>query len=162
MSTHPHISILCYVALAVTFLTTVLLVGLSPIAADESGFFTASDLNANWDTSNAVQILLSDSGSTVNGTGAYAHGNDVYIVSGGQYLLSGTLFDGSVVIDAAAGEPVFLMLCGVSIHCSDAPAILVEQADHVFLTLADQSGNTLSSGAEYGEAAVTAGIDATV
>ena len=46
------------------------------------------------------------------------------------------------------------MLNGVDINCSDDAAFRIEQADKVFLTLAEGTENSLTSGAEYSENAL--------
>lgn len=169
MSTHKHFDKICYTVLAITLVITVLFMngkalGIPVIANgdSESDMFTANDLNADWDSSNASEIILSDSGSTVNGNGAYIYENNVCIASAGKYILSGNLSDASIIINADANDKIWLLFNNVSIHCNDYAAVQIEQADKVFLTLADGTENTLSSGAEYNSDAVSSGIDGTI
>ncbi len=49
------------------------------------------------------------------------------ISEGGTYLISGTLEDGQIVIDAG-GENVYLVLSGVSVTNAAGPALWVKQA----------------------------------
>lgn len=169
MSTHKHFNIICYTVLAVTLAITVLFMNGKalgiPVMANadsESDMFTANDLNADWDKSDATEIILSDNNSTINGNGAYVYDNDIYIASAGKYVFSGNLSNGSIIINAGSDDKIWLLLNDVSIHCSDNAAIQIEQADKMFLTLADKTENTLTSGAEYNADAVSAGIDGAI
>ncbi len=73
----------------------------------------------------------------------------VTIQQEGTYLVSGTLENGQLVVDAADTEKVQIVLQNVSIDCSDHAALFIKQADKVFLTLAEGTENTLSSGSSY-------------
>ena len=170
MSASKHIDVICVVALLCTLLVTALFIngralGIAPVADGEDagdGRFTASDLNGDWDTSGAARITLTGNGGQVAGGGAYIHGGDVHIISAGEYVLSGELADGSVIVDAGSDDRIWLLLDGVSLNCEDSAAILVEQAGKVFLTLADGTENTVSSGGAYSDGAVSAKIDGAI
>lgn len=169
MSTHKRIDAICVIAILLTLGLTALFMngralGITPIASGEDGggLFTANDLNAGWDTSSATKITLSGSGARISGNGGYAHDGDVYIVYGGYYVLTGELTNGSVIIDAGKTDKVWVALDGVTIHCEDGAAIRVEQADKVFLTLADGTKNTVTSGAQYDAETISSGVDGTI
>lgn len=138
--------------------------GITAVAGEVVGSdqFTANDLNADWDTSSATKIVLSDIDSTIHGSGAYFYDGDIYIVYAGHYVLTGELTNGSVVIDADKSDKIWISLSGVTLHCDDDAAIRVEQADKVFLTLADNTENTVSSGAEYNAELAASGVDGTI
>ena len=57
---------------------------------------------------------------------------------------------------------MFLRLNGVTITCSDDAAIRVNQADKVFLTLAEGTENTVTSGENYSEAALADKTDGAI
>ncbi len=169
MATHKKIDIICIAAIVLAVALTVLLMGSKALsitaAASEqtsSDLFTANDLNADWDTSSATKIVLSDKGSTIRGNGAYVYDGDVYIAYAGHYVLTGELTDGSVIIDADKNDNIWISLDGVTLYCDDDAAIRVEQADRVFLTLAEGTENTISSGAEYNAEITTSGVDGTI
>ena len=101
MSTHKHFNKICYAVLAVTLAITILFmngksIGIPVMASEDANntMFTSDDLNSDWNTSNATEIILSDNNCTVNGNGAYEHNGDIYIAYAGQYILSGALSDG--------------------------------------------------------------------
>ena len=169
MAAHKHIDAICVAITVFTLLLTILFMngealGITVMANEDAsdGMFTENDLDSAWNTSNATKIRLSDEGSTVSGNGAYVYEGDVHIVYAGKYVLTGELSNGSIVIEADGDDKIWLMLDGVSLHCEDSAAIRVEQADKVFLTLAEGAENTLSSGSTYSEDAVSAGVDGVI
>lgn len=169
MSTHKKIDAVCIAVVFIMIALTALFmngraIGISPVvnADDGNDRFTANDLNGDWDISNATQIVLSDNGSTVSGNGAYVYDGDVCIVYAGCYVLSGALTNGRLLIDADKADKIWILLDGVSLHCEDDAAIRIEQADKVFLTLAEGSQNTISSGVLYDEANVASGVDGAI
>ena len=169
MSTHKHFNKICYAVLAVTLAITILFmngksIGIPVMASEDANntMFTTDDLNSDWNTSNATEIILSDNNCTVNGNGAYVHDVDIYIEYAGQYILSGNLSDGSIIINADKNDKIWLLFNNVSIHRSDNAAVLIEQAGKVFVTLADKTENTLTSGSAYNSDAVSSGIDGTI
>ncbi|WP_018213055.1 carbohydrate-binding domain-containing protein [Desulfitobacterium hafniense] len=111
--------------------------------------FSARDLDVGFDEGTATQITLSDSGIEVAGSGAEAEGETVIITQEGTYVLSGSLPDGQIIVDAPDTDKIQLVLRGVSIHNEDHAALYIKEADKVFITLAADSQNTLSDGTEY-------------
>lgn len=169
MSTSKHIDKICIIILLFALLLTWIFVngkafGMTPIVDGdtEDGQFTTNDLNADWDSSNATKIMLTGDGGSVKGNGAYIYDGNVHILNAGEYILSGELTDGRVIIDADSNDKIWILLDGVSLHCDDNAAILVEQAKKVFLTLASGTVNSVSSGSEYTAEAVSSGIDGTI
>ena len=95
-----------------------------------SDYFTNRDLSGEWKESKAKTIELTDS---------------VTITSEGVYILSGTLADGTITVNAGKDDKVQLVLNGLNITSSSSAAILVENADKVFVTLAPGTENFLTS-----------------
>ena len=171
MSTGKHFSALCALVLALALAVTVLFMngeklGIRVVrdedseANEDSGYFTSNDQNTAWTA--ATTITLSGDTATVSGSGAYANGGSVTIASAGYYDVTGTLTDGSLIVDAGKNAKVFLRLNGVTITCSDDAAIRVDQADKVFLTLAEGTKNTVTSGETYSEAALADKTDGAI
>lgn len=171
MSTGKHFSALCALVLALALAVTVLFMngeklGIRVIrdedseANEDSGYFTTNDQNTTWTA--ATAITLSGDTATVSGSGAYVSGGSVTIASAGYYDVTGTLTDGSLIVDAGKNAKVFLRLNGVTITCSDDAAIRVNQADKVFLTLAEGTENTVTSGETYSEAALADKTDGAI
>ena len=150
MSTHKHFDTICVVVIVLAVLLTGLFMngealGLTAVVDEDAEsytgteYFTANDLNGAWDTSDATVITLNGGDAVISGSGAYAYDGDVVISNGGKYILSGTLSDGSVIVDAYASSKVWLYLDGAEITCADDAGLRIEQADKVFVTLADGS-----------------------
>lgn len=113
----------------------------SPVdAADQ---FTDRDRQTTV-SGNAVAVTLQDNGS-VAGDGASVKGNTITVKKPGTYVVSGSLSDGRIVIDAGEQDKIHLILRGVSIICNGQGALYVRQADKVFITLEEGSHNALTS-----------------
>ena len=123
-------------------------------AASESvsasdALFSARDLSGEYDAAEAVSITLTGSGADVRSDAVTVSGSTVTITAAGTYLLSGTLDNGSVIVDAGKDDKVQLVLDGVQIHSDSFAALYVKQADKVFVTLAEDSANVLSNGGSF-------------
>lgn len=73
----------------------------------------------------------------------------VTITEAGTYILTGSLANGQILVNVGDQDKVQLVLSGASVACADGPAIWVQNADKVFLTLADGTQNALSDGSAY-------------
>lgn len=116
--------------------------------------FTDRDVDCSYEEVETTKITLSDTTAGVEGTGAMAEGSTVTVSEDGVYVISGSLTDGSIVVDLPEDEDkVQLVLKGADITCSNGAAILVENADKVFITCADGTENTVSDGSTHDVAA---------
>ena len=112
--------------------------------------FTDRDRDSSYDEASATKIVLDGSGASITGEGATADGSTVTISADGTYVVAGPLADGQIVVNLPGDDDkAQLVLDSVTIHNEDGPAIQIDQADKVFLTLADGSTNVLSDGASY-------------
>lgn len=109
--------------------------------------FTERDMDGGYDEATATKIELSDAGAGITGDGAEADGASVTIGSAGTYVITGEASDASVTVDLADPEgEAQVVLAGTSIRNGDGPAIQVENAGKVYLTLAEGTSNSLSDG----------------
>ncbi|MDR1034125.1 MAG: carbohydrate-binding domain-containing protein [Bifidobacteriaceae bacterium] len=83
--------------------------------------------------------------------GDYDAGAVVKISAGGEYVLSGEMTDGQIVVDVTDDEKVGLYLNNASITNPVGNAILVNNADRVTITLSDDTSNAVTDGAKYSE-----------
>ena len=168
MSTHRNFDRICVAVILCAMILTVLFMngekfGIQTVSAQaaqtEEGteYFTQRDLDGDWNVERTTVISLQGSSAKISGQGAYAADGDVYITGAGYYLVTGTLDNGSIIVNAYKTSDVFIMLDGVSITCEDDAALQVDQADNVYLTLKEGSTNTLSSGSTYSEEAINDG-----
>lgn len=116
---------------------------------DVSNMFSDRDKEIGYDEENSTVIKLSDDGTTCDSDAVQISGNTVTIIDEGTYILSGTLTDGMVIVDAEDTDKVQLVLDGVDITSAESAAIYVREADKVFITTASDSQNTLTNGGTY-------------
>ena len=173
MSTHNTLDKICVAIVICSLVLTVLFMngealGITKIVDEDaeqnsdSAYFTTNDQNGSWDTTGAVVITLTGDGASISGNGAYVYDGNVVIAEAGRYVLSGSLEDGSIIVDAHDSSKVWILLDGVEINCSDDACIQVDQADKVFLTLAEGSQNILTSGSVYSDTALSDGTDGAI
>ena len=111
--------------------------------------YSDRDKDASYDVVSATNIALSGQGATVSGEGAAVEGATVTISAAGTYAVTGELTAGSLVVNAGDQDKVQIVLSGASIRNEAGPALNIQQADKVFVTLADGTQNTLADGASY-------------
>lgn len=87
------------------------------------------------DLTNATEITLSGA-------------DDVTITDGGVYVLTGTLTDGRVLVNAP-GADVTLVLRDADITCTDSSALYIYKAANVLVYLPDGTASTLTDGSSY-------------
>jgi hypothetical protein len=173
MSTHKYFDRICVVVIVFALVVTFLFMngevfGIEKIIDEDSEahsdqqYFTAGDLSPEYDISDANVITLSGDSAQVTGNGAYAYDGGVVISSTGVYVISGTLDDGSITVDADDAAKIWLYFNDVNITCQDNAALIIENADKVFLTLAEGQDSVLMSGSEYETSAAEAGIDGVI
>ena len=122
---------------------------MSDAAIDITDMFTKRDLAGTYDESEAVKITLSGKTAACNSSNVQIEDEVVTIKAAGVYVLSGTLTDGTIVVDAGDDDKVQLVLDGVSIMAADYAAIYAKNADKVFVTLAEGAGNSLTVSGDY-------------
>ena len=112
-------------------LSLVLVVFPGAVQAEVDTLFTERDLTQEADLTEAETIELS--------------GQSVTIGQAGVFVLSGSIENGQVLVEAGEEDKVQLVLDGVTIHAETGAAIEVKTADKVFITLAQGSENSLSA-----------------
>lgn len=111
--------------------------------------FSDGDSDAGYDESTSAVITLNGSSAECSSDAVSISGSMVTIQDEGTYILSGTLDNGMVVVQADNTDKIQLILDGASINSDTSAAIYVAQADKVFVTLAADSQNSLSNGGEF-------------
>lgn len=108
-------------------------------AAVDSSMFTKRDSSTDYDEAAAQYIDLD------------AQTGDITLTEAGDYVLSGTLSDGSVIINAPEDAKLHLILNGAHIASQSTAALYVISADKVFVTLTDGSENGISAAGDSAE-----------
>jgi hypothetical protein len=112
----------------------------APVTTEAVGFsdtdtlFTKRDLTQTADLSAATTLVLE-------------RGKDVRLTAEGVYVIQGTAVDATLVVDAPEDAKVQLVLDGVSITNTDAPAIYVMAGDKVFVTTTGSRNSLAVTGA---------------
>lgn len=119
------------------------------VITDSSDLFSNRDYEEDYDSSKAALIQLNGSSASCGSSAVSVDGASVTITDAGTYILSGTLENGMIIVDAEKTDKVRLVLDNAVIHSRDCAALYILQADKVFLTLADGTANTLSNGGSF-------------
>lgn len=129
-------------------LCAALLIGVLCACGKTAG--TGADTNTNddsvaqrlYDTDVAAPDLTNATEITLSGA------DDVTITDGGVYVLTGTLTDGRVLVNAP-GADVTLVLRDADITCTDSSALYIYKAANVLVYLPDGMASTLTDGSSY-------------
>ena len=105
------------------------------------------DLSGSYDEITGT-VSFSGSDISVTGKNITVSGTTVKITAEGTYVLSGN-GTGTVIVETDSNSKVQLILNNLTLQGVDNAAILVGQADKVFITLADNTVNTLSDPKSY-------------
>ena len=118
---------------------------------DTSDMFSDSDRNVEYNEAESTIIQLSDEGSFCDTDTVVIDQNTVTITDEGTYLLSGSLSDGMLIVNAETTDEVHLVFNQAAISNQDSAAVYIASADKVFLTLADGTENAVSNGGVYAD-----------
>lgn len=111
--------------------------------------YSSRDTDPSYDESSATRIALSEAGASVSGDNATASGSTVTIAAAGTYVITGSSSNGQIVIDAPDDAKVQIVLDGVALSNGSGPCIYASNADKLFVTLAENTANTLSDGSSW-------------
>lgn len=118
--------------------------------ADTSNMFSDRDKEVGYDESESVTISLADNSSSCESDAVSITENTITIKDEGTYILSGSLSDGMVIVEAEDTDKVQIVLNGASISNDQSAALYVRSADKVFVTTVSGTENTLEhSGSSY-------------
>ncbi len=129
-----------------TQVSTVKTTSTSTSSINVSDYFTDRDLAGTYDESNATKISLNGSSASVNGSGATFENSVVKIKDEGIYIISGNGENIQIYVEAADSAKVQIVLNNVNLTNKDA-AFVVQEADKVFLTLAEGTTNSIQDSA---------------
>lgn len=103
--------------------------------------FKNKDFYIDYSTEDTVKIDLS---APKEADGVKVSGSTVTITEAGTYVLSGTLTDGQVIIDAGDEDDVRLVLENASITCTTTEPVYAKNADKVIISLPENTESTVT------------------
>lgn len=115
----------------------------------DADMFTDRDTRATYDEESAVRIELNGSSISASSDSVQINGTTAILTEEATYILSGTLDDGMLVVDADEAAKLQIVLDNASITSSTSAALYVLEADKVFVTLAEGSQNALANGGSF-------------
>lgn len=101
--------------------------------------FTDRDMNFDYEDREPVTISLANNNSKCESKNVDIKDNIITINSDGVYVLSGSLSNGQIVIDADDSAKVQLVLNGVDINCNTSAAIYCRAANKLFISTVAES-----------------------
>jgi hypothetical protein len=102
-----------------------------------------------WESSNASSIFLNGNAITTSGSGVTVDGSIATITSGGNFMISGILNDGRIIVDCEDTLTVRLVLNNVNITSTTNAPISVNGAEKTVIILADNSDNYVTDPSDY-------------
>lgn len=116
---------------------------------DTSDMFSDRDKEVGYEESESVAISLADNGSSCESDAVSITENTVTIKEEGTYILSGSLSNGMVIVEAEDTDKIQLVLNGVSISSTQSAALYVRSADKVYVTTVSGTENRLEHSGTY-------------
>ncbi len=123
--------------------------GTAQTIVDTAEMFSDQDKEIGYDETEAAHIECTGDTAQCDSDAVTVSGGTVTITDEGTYLLSGTLTDGMIIVDAEKTDKLQLVLNGLSVTSSTSAALYIKQADKVFVTTASGTENTLANGGAY-------------
>lgn len=116
---------------------------------DTSDMFTDRDLSGEYKEGQGVKITLTGETAQCDSKVVTIEGSTITISAEGTYLLSGSLENGMLVVEADDNAKVQLVLNDVEITNATGAAIYIKSGDKIFITTAAGSRNSLKNGGSY-------------
>ena len=116
---------------------------------NDGDMFSNRDFEVGYGESSCVNIVFSGDSVTATSDSVKISGSTVTLTEEAEYVLSGKLNDGSVIVNAQDTSKLHLVFNGVDINSSDSAPLNIINADKVFVTLVEGTQNTLSNGGEF-------------
>ena len=119
------------------------------VSETDADMFTDRDSRTEYDASKAVTIKLNGTTATASSSSVKISGSTVTITEEATYVISGTLSDGMIVVNAPETAKLQLVFNGINITKSTSAALYIIEADKVFVTLAEGTENVLANGGTF-------------
>ncbi len=113
----------------------------------DADMFTVRDSETNYDEATAIKIELKGSSATASDNSVKISGSTITITKDATHIISGSLSDGMIIVDAPDTAKLQLVLNGVDITSKTSAPLYIKEADKVFVTLVGD--NILASGESF-------------
>ncbi len=121
--------------------------------------FTDRDAETTYDESREIKIELNGSSAKASDNSVKISGSTVTITKNATHIISGSLSDGMIIVNAPDTAKLQLVFKSVSITSKTSAALYIKEADKVFVTL--EGENILENGGEF-KAIDDSNIDAAI
>lgn len=111
--------------------------------------YSKKDMDPTFNMETASKINFSGTSTNVSGEGLTVAENIVTITAPGTYVVTGTINEGQIIVNAGDEEDVVLVLSGVNLTNTSTAPIYVMNADKTVITLAEGTINTITDGVNY-------------
>lgn len=115
----------------------------------DEDMFTERDLEGDYDEEGSVRIELNGDSVSASSDSVQISDTTITLTEEAVYIVSGTLDDGMIIVDAPDSAKVQIVLDNAEINSGTSAALYVLEADKVFLTLSEGTENTLSNGGTF-------------
>ncbi len=116
----------------------------------DADMFTDRDLNTEYKYEPvSIQLNGSSASCDSNTSAVKIDGSTITISDEGTYIFSGTLDNGMIIVNTEDSDKPQLVFNGVTITSETCAPLYILEADKVFVTLAEDSTNTLSNGGTF-------------
>lgn len=115
----------------------------------DADMFTDRDMETDYDESDSVIIQLNGNSATASSNSVQISGTTITITEDTTHIISGTLDDGMIIVNAEDTAKLQLVFNGVEINSKTSAALYILEADKVFVTLVSGTENSLSNGGTF-------------
>lgn len=115
----------------------------------DSDLFTERDYETDYNESESVIIQLNGSYATSSSDSVNISESTITITEEATYIISGTLDNGMIIVDADNTAKIQIVLNGAEINAKESASMYILEADKVFVTLAAGTENLLTNGGTF-------------
>lgn len=118
-------------------------------AQSDADMFTNRDYRTEYDDEESIHITLDGDSASADSDSVQISGTTITLSEEAVYVISGSLDNGMIIVDAEDTAKLQLVLDGADITSATCSPLYILGADKVFVTLADDSENTLTNGGTF-------------
>lgn len=115
----------------------------------DADMFTNRDYETDYEEKESILIQLNGDSATASSDSVQISGTTITITEDATHIISGTLNDGMIIVNAPDTAKLQLVFNSVEINSETSAALYVLEADKVFVTLAEGTENSLSNGGTF-------------